>query len=146
MKKLLAFAVSILIIAFFTGCGNGAVPKEQESAGRSSGDRPWSIISATSGEIDCPVTEAKNYGGQETGLNCFITVPLAAGADKSALSLRLELPEGAVIAEEEGGCVTAREGNTLTVDLTMENPSITLQNRGYERTYRLVVGETEETP
>ena len=57
-------------------------------------------------------------------------------------SLTLTLAEGAIIAPESP-CIRSLDKNELVVDLTQPEPSITVENEGYSRTYRLRVIDTK---
>lgn len=100
---------------------------------------PWDIAEAKTGKQQCGVSVAKNMGGQETGLSCIIYIPLEPDADKTAVPLELTLADGAIVAPESL-CIKSLDKNKLVIDLTADPlPSITIENKGYSRTYRLMV-------
>lgn len=145
MKKLLMLllvvAVSLSVLAACSKddepqteaeTADTAIVKEEEKAPRSK----WDILEARMGDEDCPVTVFKRPGGQATGLACYIAIPLGSGDDLTAVPLELTLVEGAVLSQESP-CIVEVDGWSVVVDLTVEDPSITVENDGHGRTYYL---------
>lgn len=136
-------AVLLAALALLYGCEKQPEESSQASSYEAvSEEHPWSIISAKSGADDCLIMETKNYGGQQTGIYCRIYIPLDENSNKSSVSLSLELPGEAFISEEKSNCIVKIDGSKLVVDLTVENPHITMERFGNQRTYTLIA-ETE---
>ena len=86
------------------------------------------------------VSVTKNWGGQETGLSCVVTIPRSDGMDITAVPLTLQLSEGATLDETEP-CIVSIDGMSLVVDLTVDDPCVTVLNDGYSRSYCLRIKE-----
>lgn len=133
MKKTIALLLAACIL-LLAGCSGKAAQASN----------PWDIAEAKTGKQKCAVSVVKNMGGQETGLSCIVYIPLNEDADKSAVPLELTLADGAIIAPESP-CIKSMDKNKLVVDLTADPlPSITIENNGYSRTYRLMVISAED--
>lgn len=133
MKKVIALLLAVCIL-WLTGCSGKAAEASN----------PWDIAEVRTGKQKCGVSVAKNMGGQETGLSCIVYIPLKEDADKTAVPLELTLADGAIIAPESP-CIKSLDKNKLVVDLTADPlPSITIENDGYSRTYRLMVISAED--
>lgn len=148
MKKLLTLLLAaILSLSVLTACSKEeevqpeTEPEElpvsqEETAPRSK----WDILAVKMGDEDCPVTVFKRPGGQATGLACYIAIPLGSEDDLTAVPLKLTLVEGAVLAQTSP-CIVEIDGWNVVVDLTVEDPCITVENDGYGRTYYLFTEE-----
>ena len=130
--KTILLALLCLLLMLAAGCGGKATAAQQGSK--------WDILSAKCGEADCTVSVTKNWGGQETGLSCVVTIPRSDGMDVTAVPLTLQLSKGATLDETEP-CIVSIDGMSLVVDLTVSDPCITVQNEGYTRTYCLRLKE-----
>lgn len=140
MKKTIALllAACILLLAGCSGKAAQAQPAQEAEREHSK----WDILAAyTTGQTPCEISVTKNYGGQATGLSCIIYLPLGEEVDLTDVPLELTLMQGATI--REGGCITLLNGWLVRVDLTAAEPSITIENGGYTRTYDLVVVPAE---
>ena len=140
MKKRLTFCLLLCLLVLLAGCSKD---KQAASAGAEQAKQPehsyWDILEAyTTGHTPCEVSVTKNYGGQATGLSCIVYIPLANDADLTDVPLELTLMPGANIRDEEG-CIRLLNGWLVRVDLTVPDPTITIENEGYSRTYDLVV-------
>ena len=82
----------------------------------------------------------KNWGGQETGLSCVVFIPRTEGMDVTAVPLKLRLSRGATLDETEP-CFVSMDGTALVVDLTVDDPCVTVLNDGYSRSYCLRIKE-----
>ena len=148
MKAKMRLAALLAALALLAGCFDQAEEAPQQAPNREQSEAEdaeygkWDIISAESGLAPCRVEVTKNYGGQQTGINARVTVPVSPDGDRSAVPLTLTLPEGAYVSIEESRGVSG-EGTELTVDFTAEDPCLTLRNDGYSRTYKLLMEETE---
>lgn len=130
--KTILLALLCLLLMLAAGCGGKATAAQQGSK--------WDILSAKSGGAECTVSVTKNWGGQETGLSCVVTIPRSDGMDMTAVPLTLQLSKGATLDETEP-CIVSVDGMSLVVDLTVSDPCITVQNEGYTRTYCLRLKE-----
>lgn len=141
MKKAFALLLATCIL-LMAGC-SGKTAQEETTQGQTSQETErqpskWDVLAAyTTGQTPCEVSVTKNYGGQATGLSCIIYLPLGENVDLTDVPLELTLMQGASI--REGGCITLLNGWLVRVDLTVPEPSITVVNDGYYRTYRLMV-------
>lgn len=140
MKKRLIFCLLLCLLVLLAGCGKG---KDTNSTATEQSEQPehsrWDILDAyTTNHTPCEVSVTKNYGGQATGLSCIVYIPLDADADLTDVPLELTLMPGASIRDEDG-CITLLNGWLTRVDLTVYDPTITIENEGYYRTYDLVV-------
>lgn len=131
-RKTVFLLLACLLLMLAAGCGGKATAAQQGSK--------WDILSAKCGGTECTVSVTKNWGGQETGLSCVVTIPRSDGMDMTAVPLTLRLSEGATLDETEP-CIVSIDGMSLVVDLTVSNPCITVQNEGYPRTYCLRLKE-----
>lgn len=131
-RKTVFLLLACLLLMLAAGCGGKATAAQQGSK--------WDILSAKCGGTECTVSVTKNWGGQETGLSCVVTIPRSDGMDMTAVPLTLRLSEGATLDETEP-CIVSIDGMSLVVDLTVSNPCITVQNEGYTRTYCLRLKE-----
>lgn len=131
-RKTVFLLLACLLLTLAAGCGGKATAAQQGSK--------WDILSAKCGGTECTVSVTKNWGGQETGLSCVVTIPRSDGMDMTAVPLTLRLSEGATLDETEP-CIVSIDGMSLVVDLTVSNPCITVQNEGYTRTYCLRLKE-----
>lgn len=139
MKKRLTVCLLLGLLVLLAGCGKN---KNTNSAAAEQSAQPehsrWDILEAyTTGQTPCEVSVTKNYGGQATGLSCKVYLPLSAETDLTDVPLELTLMQGASIRDE--GCVTLLNGWLVRVDLTVPEPTITIENDGHYRTYDLVV-------
>lgn len=144
MKKRLTFCLLLCLLVLLAGCSkdNQASSAEAEQA-KQPEHSYWDILAAyTTNHTPCEVSVTKNYGGQATGLSCIIYIPLDADADLTDVPLDLTLMQGANIRDEEG-CIRLLNGWLVRVDLTVPDPTITIENEGYSRTYDLVAVRTE---
>lgn len=144
MKKRLIFCLLLCLLVLLAGCGKG---KDTNSTATEQSEQPehsrWDILDAyTTNHTPCEVSVTKNYGGQATGLSCIVYIPLANDADLTDVPLELTLMPGANIRDEEG-CIRLLNGWLVRVDLTVPDPTITIENEGYSRTYDLVVVRPE---
>lgn len=144
MKKRLTFCLLLCLLVLLAGCGKG---KSTNSTAAEQSEQPehsrWDILEAyTTDHTPCEVSVTKNYGGQATGLSCIVYIPLDDGVDLTDVPLDLTLMQGANIRDEEG-CITLLNGWLVRVDLTVLDPTITIENEGYSRTYDLVVVRPE---
>ena len=144
MKKRLTFCLLLCLLVLLAGCGKD---KQAASAGEEQAKQPehsyWDILEAyTTNHTPCEISVTKNYGGQATGLSCIVYIPLANDADLTDVPLELTLMPGANIRDEEG-CIRLLNGWLVRVDLTVPDPTITIENEGYSRTYDLVVVRPE---
>ena len=130
--KTILLALLCLLLMLAAGCGGKATAAQQGSK--------WDILSAKCGETECTVSVTKNWGGQETGLSCVVFIPPTEGMDMTAVPLTLQLSKGATLDETEP-CIVSIDGMSLVVDLTVDDPCITVQNDGYTRTYHLRLKE-----
>lgn len=140
MKKRLTFCLLLCLLVLLAGCGKG---KDTNSTATEQSEQPehsrWDILDAyTTNHTPCEVSVTKNYGGQATGLSCIVYIPLDADADLTDVPLELTLMPGASIRDEDG-CITLLNGWLTRVDLTVYDPTITIENEGHYRTYDLVV-------
>lgn len=140
MKKRLIFCLLLCLLVLLAGCSKD---KQAASAEAEQAKQPehsyWDILDAyTTNHTPCEVSVTKNYGGQATGLSCIVYIPLNADADLTDVPLELTLMPGARIRDEEG-CITLLNGWLTRVDLTVYDPTITIENEGHYRTYDLVV-------
>lgn len=131
-RKTVFLLLACLLLTLAAGCGGKATAAQQGSK--------WDILSAKCGGTECTVSVTKNWGGQETGLSCVVTIPRSDGMDMTAVPLTLQLSKGATLDETEP-CIVSIDGMSLVVDLTVSNPCITVQNEGYTRTYCLRLKE-----
>ena len=131
-RKTVFLLLACLLLTLAASCGN--TPQQPQERSR------WDILSARCGETECMVSVTKNWGGQETGLSCVVTIPRSDGMDITAVPLTLQLSEGATLDETEP-CIVSADGTSLIVDLTVLEPCITVQNEGYTRTYCLRLKE-----
>lgn len=131
-RKTVFLLLACLLLTLAAGCGNAPQQPQERSK--------WDILSARCGEAECMVSVTKNWGGQETGLSCVVTIPRSEGMDVTAVPLTLQLSEGATLDETES-CIVSADGTSLIVDLTVLEPCITVQNEGYTRTYCLRLKE-----
>lgn len=131
-RKTVFLLLACLLLTLAAGCGGKATAAQQGSK--------WDILSAKCGGTECTVSVTKNWGGQETGLSCVVTIPRSDGMDMTAVPLTLRLSEGATLDETEP-CIVSIDGMSLVVDLTVSDPCITVQNEGYTRTYCLRLKE-----
>lgn len=131
-RKTVFLLLVCLLLTLAAGCGNA--PQQPQERSR------WDILSARCGEAECMVSVTKNWGRQETGLSCVVTIPRSEGMDVTAVPLTLRLSEGATLDETEP-CIVSADGTSLIVDLTVLEPCITVQNEGYTRTYCLRLKE-----
>lgn len=136
MKKTIALLLATCIL-LLTGC-NGNATQTQPPQETEREPSKWDILAAyTTGQTPCEVSVTKNYGGQATGLSCIVYLPLGEDVDLTDVPLELTLMQGASI--RDGGCITLLNGWLVRVDLTVPEPTITVENDGYTRTYNLVV-------
>lgn len=141
MKKAFALLLATCIL-LMAGC-SGKTAQEETAQGQTSQETErqpskWDVLAAyTTGQTPCEVSVTKNYGGQATGLSCNIYLPLGENVDLTDVPLELTLMQGASI--RDGGCITLLNGWLVRVDLTVPEPTITIVNDGYYRTYRLMV-------
>lgn len=131
-RKTVFLLLACLLLTLAASCGN--TPQQPQERSR------WDILSARCGETECMVSVTKNWGGQETGLSCVVTIPRSDGMDITAVPLTLQLSEGATLDETEP-CIVSIDGMSLVVDLTVSDPCFTVQNEGYTRTYCLRLKE-----
>ena len=131
-RKSVFLLLACLLLTLAAGCGKAPQQPQERSK--------WDILSAKCGERDCTVSVTKNWGGQETGLSCVVTIPRSEGMDMTAVPLTLQLSKGATLDETEP-CIVSIDGMSLVVDLTVSDPCITVQNEGYTRTYCLRLKE-----
>ena len=131
--KTILLALLCLLLMLAAGCGKAS------SSGEGS---KWDILSAKCGRTECTVSVTKNWGGQETGLSCVVFIPHSDGMDVTAVPLVLQLAEGATLDETES-CIVSMDGTSLVVDLTGEDPCVTVWNDGYSRTYCLRLEEAK---
>lgn len=140
MKKVIALLLAACIL-WLTGC-SGKAAKAQPTQEAEREPSKWDILAAyTTGQTPCEISVTKNYGGQATGLSCIVYLPLGEDADLTDVPLELTLMQGASI--RDGGCITLLNGWLVRVDLTVAEPTITVENGGYTRTYDLVVVPAE---
>ena len=140
MKKRLTFCLLLCLLVLLAGCGKykGSNSTAAEQSAQQEHSR-WDILEAyTTNHTPCQVSVTKNYGGQATGLSCIVYIPLDDGVDLTDVPLELTLMPGANIRDEEG-CITLLNGWLTRVDLTVYDPTITIENEGHYRTYDLVV-------
>ncbi len=130
--KTILLALLCLLLMLAAGCGGKATAAQQGSK--------WDILSAKCGGTECAVSVTKNWGGQETGLSCVVFIPCNEGMDVTAVPLVLQLAEGATLDETEP-CIVSMDGTSLVVDLTVEDPCVTVWNDGYSRSYCLRIKE-----
>lgn len=144
MKKRAIFLLTLCLLALLAGCGRDKNAASAEAAQQKPREHSyWDILDAyTTDHTPCEVSVTKNYGGQATGLSCIVYIPLANDADLTDVPLDLTLMQGANIRDEEG-CITLLNGWLVRVDLTVLDPTITIENEGYSRTYDLVVVRPE---
>lgn len=140
MKKRAIFLLTLCLLALLAGCGKDKNAASAEAAQQKPREHSyWDILEAyTTGHTPCEVSVTKNYGGQATGLSCIVYIPLVDDADLTDVPLELTLMPGANIRDEEG-CITLLNGWLTRVDLTVYDPTITIENEGHYRTYDLVV-------
>lgn len=140
MKKVIALLLAACIL-WLTGCSGKAVETQPAQEAEREPSK-WDILEAyTTGQTPCEISVTKNYGGQATGLSCIVYLPLGEDADLTDVPLELTLMQGASI--RDGGCITLLNGWLVRVDLTVAEPTITIENDGYTRTYNLVVVPAE---
>ena len=133
-KTILLALLCLLLMLAAAGCGEKASAHQQGSK--------WDILSAKCGGTECAVSVTKNWGGQETGLSCVVTIPRTDDMDLTSVPLTLQLAEGATLDDTEP-CIVSMDGTSLVVDLTMANPCVTVWNDGYSRTYCLRLEEAK---
>lgn len=133
-RKSIFLLLACLLLTLAAGCGKAPQQPQEHSK--------WDILSAKCGEADCTVSVTKNWGGQETGLSCVVTIPRSDGMDMTAVPLVLQLAEGATLDDTEP-CIVSVDGTSLVVDLTVANPCVTVWNDGYSRTYCLQLEEAK---
>ena len=90
-RKTVFLLLACLLLTLAAGCGKETQQPQERSK--------WDILSAKCGEADCTVAVTKNWGGQETGLSCVVTIPRSEGMDVTAVPLTLRLSEGATLDE-----------------------------------------------
>lgn len=144
MKKRAIFLLTLCLLALLAGCGRDKNAASAEAAQQKPREHSyWDILDAyTTDHTPCEISVTKNYGGQATGLSCIVYIPLANNADLTDVPLELTLMPGANIRDEEG-CIRLLNGWLVRVDLTVPDPTITIENEGYSRTYDLVVVRPE---
>lgn len=130
--KTILLALLCLLLMLAAGCGGKATAAQPGSK--------WDILSAKCGETECTVSVTKNWGGQETGLSCVVFILRTEGMDVTAVPLKLKLAKGATLDETEP-CIVSMDGTALVVDLTVEDPCVTVWNDGYSRSYCLRLKE-----
>ena len=130
--KTIFLALLCLLLTLAAGCGKETQQPQERSR--------WDILSAKCGEAECMVSVTKNWGGQETGLSCVVTIPRSEGMDVTAVPLKLKLAKGATLDETEP-CIVSMDGTSLVVDLTVDDPCVTVWNDGYSRSYCLRIKE-----
>ena len=144
MKKRLTFCLLLCLLVLLAGCSKDKKVASAEAAQAKQPEHSyWDILEAyTTNHTPCEISVTKNYGGQATGLSCIVYIPLANDADLTDVPLELTLMPGANIRDEEG-CIRLLNGWLVRVDLTVPDPTITIENEGYSRTYDLVVVRPE---
>ena len=80
-RKSIFLLLACLLLTLAAGCGKAPQQPQEHSK--------WDILSAKCGEADCTVSVTKNWGGQETGLSCVVTIPRSDGMDMTAVPLTL---------------------------------------------------------
>lgn len=144
MKKRLTFCLLLCLLVLLAGCGKekGTNSTAAEQTAQPEHSR-WDILEAyTTNHTPCEVSVTKNYGGQATGLSCIVYIPLADDTDLTDVPLELTLMPGANIRDEEG-CITLLNGWLIRVDLTVPEPTITIENGGHSRTYDLIAVQSD---
>lgn len=131
-RKTVFLLLACLLLTLAAGCGKETQQPQERSR--------WDILSAKCGEAECMVSVTKNWGGQETGLSCVVTIPRSEGMDVTAVPLKLKLAKGATLDETEP-CIVSMDGTSLVVDLTVDDPCVTVWNDGYSRSYCLRIKE-----
>lgn len=128
-RKTVFLLLACLLLMLAAGCGEKAQQRSK-----------WDILSARSGRQTCTVSVTKNWGGQETGLSCVVFIPRTEDMDVTAVPLKLKLAKGATLDETEP-CIVSMDGTSLVVDLTVDDPCVTVWNDGYSRSYCLRIKE-----
>lgn len=131
MRRTKTIFLALLCLLLMLAAGCGAATEERSK---------WDILSAKSGRQTCTVSVTKNWGGQETGLSCVVFIPRTEGMDVTAVPLKLRLSRGATLDETEP-CIVSMDGTALVVDLTVDDPCVTVLNDGYSRSYCLRLKE-----